>query len=216
MQRRGRTGLTLAELTLGMAITVVIGGAVATLAAALSSAHAATENYHASLQTGRMSLRRVQGAVRTSKLILAVAPDTAVLWAGDANADGQINPSELLVLLYDAEAAELQELARQYPDGMGADVQAALEQSLPLNSLTNADATRSAASNDAHVKRCVLAENVTSATFEAKPDGPLARVLYVEMQIGEGDHALTLRSAAAPRAPCTDRVRLTDNGYTLE
>jgi len=216
MRRRGKSGLTLAELTLGMAVTVVIGGAVATLASALSSAHAATEAFHESLQTGRMSLRRVQAMVRRSKLILAVSSNAAVLWDGDANEDGKINPSEVVLLDYDAQARELREVARAYPADLSAGLRDALEGPWTLDELLNTGSVTLRLTNDTYTTQHVLAEDVRAASFSADPKAPLARVLYIELRIGEGDSEVFLRSAAAPRAPVTERVKATGDGYVLE
>lgn len=96
--RRG--GFTLPEMILGVAITSLVGLAVATVSAALSNAYDAGSAQQQSLQAARTAMLRTEKAVRQSALVLAAWDNNVLLWEGDRTGDGFVNISEVTLLIH--------------------------------------------------------------------------------------------------------------------
>ncbi len=210
-----RIAFTLIEMTMAIAITGVTGLSVAGAAITFSTAHEHSREFYGHIQTARTAMMRVQRMIRSCLLVTSVNGTSMILWASDANEDGQINPSETILLEWDYEAGEVRLLQIAYPAGMSADVRIAIDMEMPLGTLTNDDHAKSAVFSSSYVATTVLATDVTGFYLTAKPDAPMARLVTVQMTVGEGTRAVTLRSAANTRADWTSYIGIADGNFVL-
>jgi hypothetical protein len=80
-----RPAFTLIEITLGIAMTAVIGAALAGLSAALAELHQDSQAKFAALRIAGCTMRRTQAALRQARLILGASGDDLLLWVRDDN-----------------------------------------------------------------------------------------------------------------------------------
>jgi len=96
---RYKSGFTLVELLLALMITVIITAAVATLASALNSANAATDDTSQKQAQVRFAALRISDLIRNCKLVCFAGPDDFAIWrADDKYSDGKINIGELVYI----------------------------------------------------------------------------------------------------------------------
>jgi len=96
---RCENGFTLVELLLALIITVIITSAVATLASALNSANAATDDTSRKQAHVRFAALRISEMIRHCRLVCFAGPDDFAVWrADDKYDDGQINIGELVYI----------------------------------------------------------------------------------------------------------------------
>ena len=96
---RCENGFTLVELLLALIITVIITSAVATLASALNSANAATDDTSRKQAHVRFAALRISEMIRHCRLVCFAGPDDFAVWrADDKYNDGQINIGELVYI----------------------------------------------------------------------------------------------------------------------
>ncbi|HUW20816.1 MAG TPA: prepilin-type N-terminal cleavage/methylation domain-containing protein [Sedimentisphaerales bacterium] len=93
-----REGFTLVELLVGLAVTSIVVTAVATLAYAVGAANRGTDDASQKQAQLRYATMRISELIRNCRLICGTADNDLVLWQADYNADGLINPSELVFL----------------------------------------------------------------------------------------------------------------------
>jgi prepilin-type N-terminal cleavage/methylation domain-containing protein len=104
---RGRSGLTLVEMLLSLAITAVIAATLTGMLAAVSaSTRSATELRHRNLRA-EVVRERVESAVRSSARVLAAGDGWLVLWVGDSRANALPDLSEICRIEWDKGTKEL-------------------------------------------------------------------------------------------------------------
>ncbi|MHC4572819.1 MAG: prepilin-type N-terminal cleavage/methylation domain-containing protein [Planctomycetota bacterium] len=91
-------GFTLVELLVALAVTAIVSSAVAALACAVGAANDATEDTSWKQAQVRYSTHRISDLIRHCKLICGAADNDLAIWQADYNADGVINPRELVYL----------------------------------------------------------------------------------------------------------------------
>lgn len=99
-----RRGLTLVELMLGLIVTVIIGGAVASMLFAVTRASDEQRDLRALVAKDKRVQHATTAAIRTGRTILDAEATRLVLWYRDDNEDLAIDAGELRVLDYDAGA----------------------------------------------------------------------------------------------------------------
>jgi len=210
-----RVAFTLIEMTMAIAITAVTGLSVAGAAITFSSAQEHSREFYGHIQTARTAMMRVQRMIRSCLLVTSVNGTSMILWASDANEDGQINPSETILLEWDYEIGQVRTLQIAYPAGMSAGTRTAIDMDVPLETFTNDDHAKSAVFTNAYVTTTVLATDVSGFYLTAKPSPPMANLVTVQMTVGRGTQAVTLRSAANTRADWTSYVGIADGNFVL-
>jgi len=201
---------------MAMSITAVIGLTVAGVAIALSTAHAHSQDYYQSIQTNRSAVMQIQRSIRKTKLITATDGSSLVAWAGDTNANGLINLSELLLLSYDQASGELVEYRVVFPDSMDAQTRLALDVESTLATVMDPAAVEAMLTEDQYCQRLVIASAVKDFSVSAWPDVPLSRLVRFQLTVGQGQRDLTLRSAACMRADMIEAVGISDDQYVLD
>lgn len=106
MNREPRqAGMTLIELTFGLASLSMVGLAVGSLMVAAGNAWETRDDYVEQNVSTRAAAARIGEWVRQSRRVVSVAADgrfaDVVLWADDANDPGNVNLNELKVITYD-------------------------------------------------------------------------------------------------------------------
>jgi len=210
-----RAAFTLIEMTMAIAITAVTGLSIAGAAITFSSAQEYSREFYGNIQTARTAMMRIQRLVRSCLLVTSLDGTSMILWANDANEDGRINPSETVCLEWDYETGEIRLLRIAYPAGMSSEMLLALDMEKPLETFANRHQAESEIFSSTYVATTVLATDVTSFSVTAKPSAPLARLVRIQMTVGSGTRAVTLRSAANTRADRTAWVGIADGNFVL-
>lgn len=96
--RLHRKGLTLVELLVALVVSSVVLTAVATLAYAMGAANDVTNDTSQKQAQVRSATLRISELIKHCKLICAAPGDDLAIWRADDNADGKINPTELVYL----------------------------------------------------------------------------------------------------------------------
>ena len=91
--RRKNGGFTLAELLVGMMVTAIILGAVASLAYAFTSAQSSTDNMSEKQTVLRFTTFRISDAIKNSNQLRSASATQLDFWADD-NGDGVIDLGE--------------------------------------------------------------------------------------------------------------------------
>lgn len=210
-------GFTLAELVMASAITSIIALGTAGVASVLSTAHAHSEAHYGSIETARSAMRRVQRVLQSAQLIAAVhqADMSVIYWAGDENSDGRINVLETRFLEYDSVAGEIREHWAVFPDQWSQVTINANNVAISLEDLTTMTLESVPETISIYLTSLVLASNVSNFSISASPGPPMSTLIQVELTVGSGQGAMTLRSAAALRAEQTALVGQADGDYVL-
>lgn len=195
-----RRGFTLVELMMAMAITAVVATSVAAVSLAMSSSYAHTQDYFQNVQSGRTAMSRLQDTLRRSKLVTSASGSSLVVWAGDFNGDGLINKGELVTWVL--ENGNLVEHQNEYDGASGV-----LDINQALSAATNITSPGQLRWLDSHDQPKVLAENVTRFVVLPNTPAPRTTMVNIELTVGEGNGAVTLKSAASLRADATSFVQ---------
>jgi len=109
MPRTGRhnSGLTLVELLMALAITGLIGAALAAMLFAVAQGTSSRNDLRVMVVKEKVIEARLDAAVRASKKILAAGSNYVVLWMADGNNDSQVNVTELRRIEWNATAGTL-------------------------------------------------------------------------------------------------------------
>jgi prepilin-type N-terminal cleavage/methylation domain-containing protein len=94
---RYKNGLTLIELLLALVITGIVASAVATLAFALNSAGASTDDTSRKQAQVRFATLKISDLIRHCNLICGTPGGELAVWHTD-NGDGEININELVYI----------------------------------------------------------------------------------------------------------------------
>jgi prepilin-type N-terminal cleavage/methylation domain-containing protein len=207
MMHQHKNGFTLVELVMAMAITAVIGLAVAGVAGAISTNYSQNLNYYANVQSARSAMTYMRDSLRKAKLVTASSGNELVIWIDD-NQDGRINNSE--VRYWGVVSGELKELRVIYPAGM-----MAMDGTLTLSQLTGTAASLSLLQFNAYKSWTSLAGGVTDFAVGVEPAVPLVKFVKLKLTCGSTSQAIVLRSAVTLRAPAIALVSLSGGVYSL-
>jgi len=211
---RSRRAFTLLELLLGVTVTALVGVSAATVGSTLSTRYQKSEDYYQSLQTARVALGKLQSLFRSAQLVTQVSPTQIMAWREADGANGQVNPSELVVLTYSDGTICQSQIA--YPAGIATDVKTVLDAPVSLASAVEqpASTTSTLASSPYWTSR-VVASNVAAFSVSGDAAVPMSRMVTITVTSGQGASAVTLRSAACLRGGRTDRVATVGGHYAL-
>ena len=211
-----KRGFTLAEIIIGIAITSLVGLAVAGLSAALSNAYDVNEEYYQALQTGRSAMLKMQSALRRTRLVVGKTESGLLLWASDENNSGTINASELLLFRWDQASGEIRE-HRIDLDSLSPELRAAFDEAVTLNTSVTGPGSVSAwiRGHWYHQSR-VLAEGVENFQATDQPALPMSKLLKIGLTAGSPGNEVTLRGVVKIRADMTDQVQVVADQYVLE
>ena len=199
---RRRKAFTLAELVLAAAVTSVIGLAATGMAMALSQSWAHSQEYGQSLQSGRVLMLRLRRGVQRAKLVVCARDGDPVLWARDANGDGEINRSEIVVYRHVPADRELRRSWVQFPDEASPEVRACLDKAVALEDLATCDRVMRELDETGYRAEAVEGSDVQVFQAAASPACPWSKRVSFRLATG-GRQPVELYSGAALRA---DRI----------
>lgn len=200
---------------MALAITAVIGLAIAGVAAALSSAYEHGEEYYSYLQNGRVASVRLQQDLRQARLITAASDTSVVLWLADRNEDGQMQLSELGSIYHDANTHELVERTTVFPETMAPSVRQVLDFVVALSDVTDPSVATGDPVYPSYDSIRILASNVSDFRVYADPPPPLSRLVKFRLTVGSGDRVFTTYGAANLRVDKTAYVGESTGVYVL-
>jgi type II secretory pathway pseudopilin PulG len=111
-----RSGFTLTEVVLALVLTGMIGLAVLLMLSGLSSATTTQTDVRRLGVKRQLAADRIGTRIRAASRVLGVSDGALVLWKSDANASGDPNLSELLLIRWESGSAEV--LAYEAPIGL--------------------------------------------------------------------------------------------------
>jgi Tfp pilus assembly protein FimT len=208
-----KKAFTVGELLIAMSITAVVGLAVATVAGALSRAHAQAESARDAVQSGRAGMARIEAVLRRAKLVTAAPVNQLVCWMGDANQDRQINLDELVMIGYvpDERTVELRRVI--FPDTLPADLVNALNVQRKLYECVDPDeiaGLMEEALYDPYRLSVVLADDVEDFRVSVDAPAPFTRLVIVRMTVGALTDQIVLSNAVLLRADAVGNVFMAD------
>lgn len=210
-------GFTLAEMVVGIAITSLVAVTVASTAAALSEAQSNGEENFRSLQTARITMRKIVSTVRKARLVLNISNTHVLLWAEDDTDTDSVNLLEMRLLVWQQGAGQIREYRIVPPAGTEDSLVGLINGAVPLDvTVTNPDVLITWLRNHFWASSQVLAEGVSD--FEVTPESGVeatSNLLKIKITSGSGDTAVTLRSAVKIRADVSDRVANVDGTWVL-
>ncbi|MCD6304485.1 MAG: prepilin-type N-terminal cleavage/methylation domain-containing protein [Planctomycetes bacterium] len=212
---KSRAGFTLAEMVVGMTITVVIALAVAGTAAALSSFSRHSEQYYEYLQAGRSASQLLQHRLSRAHLATAASDHEMIIWSRDDADTDAINVSEMTHVYLDPARHELIERRTVFPDALDGSTREALDDELELSDVTNvADAGKITPYPQYDTKR-ILARDVLAFSVRCVPPAPNTKVVKYLIVIGRPGDVVKIRGASRLRADKTRQVVRNGDKYVL-
>ena len=180
--KRGRSGFTLAELLMALMVTSIILSAIASLAFALSTAKAETENISENQAHLRFTTMKMTELVKYSRHVMLTDNGRIALWQADTNNDNAINGGELVYIEASADGTSLDLL--DFPDEATAVILADIQSGTARTDLINIAVERSVSL----IPVCSSIQMTLSATNLAN----------VSFQIVENEVSQSYQIAAAP------------------
>ncbi len=208
-----RGAFTLLEVMLAIAVIAVMGLSIAGVSMALSTAYENSQDQYQCTQAGRIVMLRLEQTFRQAHLITDAAGSSVILWS-DANADGDINISELTALMWSSRSQTLMRYRIQFPESWSEYRKALYDTKLPLSVATFKNMARSPYFR-LYREETLLAEQVENFAIGLSPAVPLTTAASIEMTITKDQGSLALRSGASLRADQTHRVQPSGGGYVL-
>ncbi|MFW6336101.1 MAG: hypothetical protein ACOC3G_03130 [Phycisphaeraceae bacterium] len=105
--RSRRRGLALVELILGLTITTMVGAAIATMLFAVSRGSSDENDLRALVARTKRVHASTTAALRGCRSVLDATDTRVIVWSRDSDEDMAIDATELRVIEYVAETAEL-------------------------------------------------------------------------------------------------------------
>lgn len=130
---RARRGLTLVELLMALAITAMVGLAIASMLFAVSRGTASSQDMRGLVVKHKALDARLAAAIRSSRKVLATGSNCIVLWMADTRADGVPDLSELRRIEVD-NTGSLVSYSASFPANWSQAAIDAADTSYPLNS----------------------------------------------------------------------------------
>lgn len=212
----GNRGFTLPQLLIALTITTMIGLAAGGVSMALSSAYEYGEDYHRSIQYSRAVMRRMHSVVSGSRLITAAGTTSMALWVSDANDNGVINITELLLVKYDSSGDQVSEYRIVFPSYWPDELKNVLNFQVSLNWCTSITNVTNYLTGWYYSQETVLADEISGFSVSPSASGPMSKMVEFTIQAGAAGRTLTLTSAASLRADWLDHVGISGGDYVLD
>ena len=193
---------------MAMALTSIVGMAAAGMTYALSTAQAGTEQRSEALQSARIATEMIGADVRKAALVTAGDSRTLSLWMGDSNNDKAVNPAELILIRYDADAKLVQRIRLVLAAGQ---LDGTLNADKTLQQVATVSCVESILGSAAYsdkLETAVLASDVRSFTWRLDQPAPNTRWVQVQMSVGAEKKGISVTHSALLRA---DMRRAVDN-----
>ena len=113
-----RRGLTLVEMMLALAITVMIAGAIASMMAAAAQGVGAKRDTRSVMIRASAAQTRLSGYLLPARCILAHQSGELVIWYRDERPGDTVHATEVRWLRFDADAGAIDVLFISFPDNL--------------------------------------------------------------------------------------------------
>jgi hypothetical protein len=203
--KRRQAALTLAELVISLAITSLIGLAVAGASMALSTGYEHGEEYSDAVTSARVLTRHIQALVARAKLIAAVGNSSLVVW-DDADADGRLTESELVLIFQHQETREMLEYRIAFPDSWSEAMIDMMDSQVPLACAVDLYQAYALLAESPYLQVSVLDENTREFSTRTPYSGPINRRIEFTIVTGSEDRTFTIVSGAGMRDSVLDEI----------
>lgn len=193
-------GLTLVELLLALAITALIGAAIAAMFFAVSYGTSSRNDLRGLVVRQRTLTARLDASVRGSAQILAAGGDYVVLWMGDSRANKAPDLSELRRIEYDSAGKTLISYKAVFPAGWTQAAIDAADTSYALTADFNA-VTKALKGNSLWPSETWMTNVTEAALTYNNASASSATLVSYRFTLGSGTTAAPVAGAAALRKP---------------
>ncbi len=199
------------ELLMAIGITSVLGLTVAGVAMGISQAYNTNESHYECMQLGRTTLATLQGQVQNAKLVAYASGSELVLWASDANNDCNINLNEIQIIMFSGGTATCYQVDLS---SLSPSQQVAMNVTVPLTTLLDPNAVWATVGQNLYCKSTTIATGLVNLAFAANLPAapPKARMVSIDVTVGDGTTNWTLHSGALSRADVTDYITANAQG----
>ena len=192
---------------MAVSIMSIIGLCVAGAAMALSTGYENGQDYYECIQTGRVTMLRLEEMLRNSLLVTDANNSGGLwVWREDTNGDKEMSISEVSIIRHDRTSRRLVEMRVAFPSNWSASAIRLHDSPLEIRRATEVYIQHILYFRNSYMVETVLAENVTDFNVTVSPAAPLTRTVGVRMTVSQGSRELTVHSAVSLRADQTDRV----------
>ncbi len=204
-------------MMMAVSIMGLIGLSVGGAAVALSSGYDNGQEQYECLQTGRVTLLRLERLLRSSLLVTDVNRFGIWLWREDTNGDGQINVTEVTMIGWNRGSDVLHEYSVVFPDHWSDFWKSLYDAQMAVDDVKSSN-TSFFSTYSQYITDTPLADNVTNFQADSDEDAPMVKMLRISMTTSQGEQEVTLQTAVSLRAGRTDHlawVDYYDSGYWL-
>lgn len=188
--RASSPGFTLIETLVSLMVISLIALGVAAILQTAAYGTSSQRDIRRTVVRGEQVYARIQDAIRNARAVLASGDGYLVLWTGDANADNQVNRSEIQLIELPAGSTALTSRIGQYVAG---------EPVYPASS--DFYAAAHSAKSSGYFPETPWAGDVSNLSFTLDSPGPTARLVSWSVTMADGAVSRTLKGGASLRAP---------------
>jgi hypothetical protein len=185
-----RRALTLIELMLALAVTVMVAGAIASMMAAVNTGVGTRRDVRSVMVRANAAQMRVAGYIVPACCLLSVDQEDVVVWFSDSRESGTVHGSEIRWLLHDADAGTLSVSLVSFPDGWTQTQKELADAEHPVTS----NWTTVLSSYDAKglIRTIVLVDGLASLTVTPETDALNSRTVHYDFgfETAEGVQAV--------------------------
>jgi hypothetical protein len=199
------------ELLMAIGITSVLGLTVAGVGMGISNAYNTNESHYECMQLGRTTLATLQGQVEGAKLVGYASGSQLILWASDANNDCNINLNEIQIVKLGGGTATCYQVDLS---SLSPSQQAAMNVTVPLATLLAPNTAWTTVGKNVYCKSTTIATGLVNLAFAANlpAASPKARMVSIDVTVGDGSTNWTLHSGAISRADVTQYITANAQG----
>ena len=208
--RMRRRAMTLIEVTIALTVTAMIGLVTASVMVALLNVQQTTDSYTQNVQSGRISLAKLQSAIRTSRVVTAGNGTKLTLWTHDDFDPGAMNVDELAVLKFIPEEGVVRVFAVGFADGLSQATRDALNVQVELDQVSSSSVAVSKIIATGSLITTDIAADLSSLMFRYDASPPYTGVVSIDASFGDGEQVVKLSTSAALRAPAIEWVSIND------
>lgn len=196
--RSGRSGFTLVELLLGVALSAIVLAAAAALAFAVSAAWHKSENVNEVVGHVRGGVLRLSDRIRGARAVGYTDAACMLIWRDDANDDEKISQSELT--LFRREGGLLVEGQLLFPAGITQAERVANDAAVSASQFVTAAAVQQLAANK-YYRSGTIADYVQDLSWVTDAPPPATALVQVRLLLSKDGLSQMLHSGMAVRAP---------------
>jgi len=204
---RVRRGLTVAELMVATFITALIGGAVLSVAVAVSNSSDDGDEISQNNRIARSGVGEIADQLRNSRLVVSGDGASIAMWKDDGDDPGVINADEVTVFCYDGTRQIITRTLVRFPVDLAPSTRLALNTPLLLSDISTVPRTLEAIGNTQYLQTQIIAENISGFKLRYDAAPPLCRSVGVTMTVGQSPTGVSLDTTATLRSNPADWVQ---------